>query len=570
MRSSIVSFIVGLVGLMGALGQEPSLSSGSWLAASGNGDRLHFISYASLPDEARVAPYRRVFRMEVTPVPIRYEVVNQILSEPFLSSDAETEGVFAELPCSGSCMIARPTHYLKLTRKGQDFEFFGNGLRISRNGRFVYDTGFPSLHPGPRIFDLDSGEVLRMPSLLTWSIRHAVSDTGAVLSTDVVSLPGVGEPSAYRKVLVTPYGGASRLLFEGEGVLGATLSPSGEYVVVARRLEAGGYALLQFDLGKGSQSTLWEGDQAPRKLETSADGSKVLLGFSDELLLWERGMGWRHLLSHSEGFGELLLSDDGNRVFVTTRSNRFLRLDVGSGELIELLGPLPARLNQISGGAYPGSLIRFESSNKLPEGHEYTLQTGSWTFPVIDSEFPNLDFQIPWEATELVGRGEIAELSVSGSPLVLRVRASFASRIQPWAFTFTPGIPVDGRQRNLLVAANTDFSKRIDLENPARPGELIHFWLTGLGPLERSLRTGEKGPANPVARPLTEIACYLRASDGFTVRGLEVPTLIYAPGLVGVYQIDAILPVDWTEGVSGVECRTDDPGRSFGEILIRR
>jgi uncharacterized protein (TIGR03437 family) len=564
------SFIVGLVGVLGAFGQELSLLSGSWLSATGNGERLHFISFASLPDEARVAPYRRIFRMAATPVPVRFEVGNRILSSPFLSSDGETEGVFAETPCSGSCMIARPSHYLKLTRKGQDFEFFGNGLRISRNGRFVYDAGFPSLHPGPRIFDLDSGDVLRMPSLLTWSIRHAVSDTGAVLSTDIVSIPGVGEPSAYRKVLVTPYGGASKLLFEGEGILGATLSPSGEYVFLARRLEAGGFALLQFDMGKGSQSTVWEGDQAPRSLETSADGSKLLLGLTDELLLWERGMGWRHLLSHSEGFGEVLMSDDGHSVFVTTRSNRFLRLDVGSSEVKELLAPLPARLDQISGGAYPGSLIRFESSNRLPEAHEYSLQAGNWKFPMIDSESPNLDFQIPWEALELVGRGEIAELSVSGSPMVLRVRASFASRIQPWAFTFTPRSPNDGPQRHLLVSANADFSKRIDLENPARPGELIHFWLTGLGPLERSLQTGEKGPVNPVARPLTEIACYLRASDGFTVRGLEVPTVIYAPGLVGVYQIDAILPVDWPEGVSVLECRTNEPGRSFGEIPIQR
>ena len=106
-----------------------------------------------------------------------------------------------------------------------------------------------------------------------------------------------------------------------------------------------------------------------------------------------------------------------------------------------------------------------------------------------------------------------------------------------------------------LTAAQGDFGSLVTIENPAPAGSIIHFWVTGLGPLNRPLATGEKGPSDPPAAPLAPLACYIAGPDNNPPpRGLRVPTVIYAPNLIGAYQIDVEIPADWPTGTSNVFC----------------
>ena len=54
--------------------------------------------------------------------------------------------------------------------------------------------------------------------------------------------------------------------------------------------------------------------------------------------------------------------------------------------------------------------------------------------------------------------------------------------------------------------------------------------------------------------PLAPLGCFLLTALGTPGRGLEIPFLAYAPGLVGVYQADIVIPADWPAGNALLIC----------------
>jgi uncharacterized protein (TIGR03437 family) len=161
-----------------------------------------------------------------------------------------------------------------------------------------------------------------------------------------------------------------------------------------------------------------------------------------------------------------------------------------------------------------------------------TLAAGGVAVPVVDVEPDGIWLQIPWE----FGNGADSRVSFlirsSGNPFEAVVPLNVISRIYPLVAT------TKERLRDIAVvkAIHQDFSALVTADRPARPGETIHVYLTGLGPLDRRVATGEPGPGDPPARPLVKPECSLSSTP------LEMPFLAYATGLVGVYQADFIMP----------------------------
>lgn len=78
----------------------------------------------------------------------------------------------------------------------------------------------------------------------------------------------------------------------------------------------------------------------------------------------------------------------------------------------------------------------------------------------------------------------------------------------------------------------------VSVSNPILPGDAIIIWATGLGPVSPPVPSGQPGPSAPLAvlaiTPLVKV-------------GGELATVEFAglaPGLVGVYQINATVPAD--------------------------
>ena len=104
-----------------------------------------------------------------------------------------------------------------------------------------------------------------------------------------------------------------------------------------------------------------------------------------------------------------------------------------------------------------------------------------------------------------------------------------------------------------MKASHQDFSGLADYTHPALPGETIAVWLTGLGPLDRPVATGAPGPANPPAHPLAHLECGMESPTGVW-RGVVLPFVGYAAGLVGAYQVNVTIPGDWPAGASYLDC----------------
>ncbi len=141
-----------------------------------------------------------------------------------------------------------------------------------------------------------------------------------------------------------------------------------------------------------------------------------------------------------------------------------------------------------------------------------------------------ISFQVPYETQ--VGQGT-AQVEVLNNGTTLFT-------IQTDSYTEDPGIFVYGG--GYAVAELPDYSV-IGPNNPAYPGDTITLYTTGLGPLTLNLTDGYGSPTSP---PFAETV------DPFQVElEGESCTVTYsglAPGFVGLYQVNFIVPSDAPAG----------------------
>ncbi len=524
------------------------------IASNSDGSIFRFAGRLALKDEPLTLNTWRIYQHGASPSVITVQSGNLFPAEALISADGLSQGTYLYRECRGSCMLATPAHIVDIVRAGSQTKLTGNEFRLSRNGRFLYDSGFPVFDAIPTMHDLDTGETRSYPPYLTRHRRHSISDDGALLSTEESAFVGLGDVKTFHKVLLTPFGKPSQLIYEGTNIPLALINAAGDTVILLQQVEPKHFRLLEVRVDTRAQSTLWEGEIEPANLNVSSDGNRVLMQWPNQLLIWDRTSGWRSLFTHDEGIRESLLTDNGNAVFAVTAAGRYFRIDADSSDVMQLYAPMPVNIRQDSYGAYPGSIIRL-GLNYIPPAAKYRI--GSYDLPPITTGKDFVDLQIPWEATDLLDKQHILEISDDSSPFALRFSPVLNQRPSPWMFYFYD----PATARNYVLAVDAKFQSRITPTNPAHPSDLIHFYLTGLGPLDRFVPTGAPGPSDPPARPLSPLACYLSIENqvGSAV-GLKLPAVIYAPSLVGVYQVDAIIPDSWPPGTANLSC----VGEQFG------
>ncbi|MCC6265381.1 MAG: hypothetical protein IT169_17545 [Bryobacterales bacterium] len=101
----------------------------------------------------------------------------------------------------------------------------------------------------------------------------------------------------------------------------------------------------------------------------------------------------------------------------------------------------------------------------------------------------------------------------------------------PGLFAIADGIPVVTRPGGSLVTA----------ESPARPGQIVTLWATGLGPVLPPLKPGELPRG---AAPLDQKIPFEVRVNGVPIPSGHVLYAGVAPGFAGLYQINLLLPED--------------------------
>jgi hypothetical protein len=166
--------------------------------------------------------------------------------------------------------------------------------------------------------------------------------------------------------------------------------------------------------------------------------------------------------------------------------------------------------------------------------------------------------QVPWEFRAPSGE-VLIEVETPRAPFEYASRfptESMRERIRPFAMRsarfllldppqhfppiqnpspYTLSIPVD---LAALLALHEDEVTFVDADHPARNGEVIHAYMTGLGTVDQEVRDGELPPGDPPARIVQPISC----------DGTETLEAKLAPGLIGVYRVSLRLQTSSPQG----------------------
>jgi len=143
------------------------------------------------------------------------------------------------------------------------------------------------------------------------------------------------------------------------------------------------------------------------------------------------------------------------------------------------------------------------------------------------------NLQVPWELT---GQKEASVSVTTGGGISAPVRVSLAEAA-PGLFSLAQsgqgqGVVLDSRYR------------LVDASNPARPGDTIQIFATGLGPVSNRPASGAPSPATPPAASLSTPTVH--------IGGVQTQVLFsgLTPGYVGLYQVNAQVPANAAAGNS--------------------
>jgi uncharacterized protein (TIGR03437 family) len=243
-------------------------------------------------------------------------------------------------------------------------------------------------------------------------------------------------------------------------------------------------------------------------------------------------------------------------------SGRFLRFDLDSRGNVsrtrELLAPSPyvccgdLRLS-------PGDVSRLNIVAPGVSDWTNRIRIGNTPLPVLASDASSVTVQTPWE-TPITGMTELTLDFPSDGPFSTTQRA-FVTVALP---RFAPAEPNSGSLFPGVKLVKADFSDYV--KTPPRPGEIVHVYMTGLGPVRGSVATGQPAPINDI-RPITgTIRCQ------FLPNPASAETLFagLAPGTLGYYLLTLRMPAEMGSGpLTGMNCQFATEGFSSNMSYIQ-
>jgi uncharacterized protein (TIGR03437 family) len=447
-------------------------------------------------------------------------------------------------------------------------------LAISPNGRFLATPGYLSSFytTPPAAQDLTTGQVwnpVELSGLSFFSGPFQVANDGTLIGLKTDSNGLLVQPPV---LLRWRPGVANKDILTAAQIRGFSVSADGSSAAVLTQPSADTIQIDLVDLETGNTQPILPQSPLPRdpwraSMSVSADGSRVIFCFIDALnpdfltvaptpqvFFWDSSAGAPVSLSGlPEGAAGAVISGNGVVAWVATKTNRLLRFDLNQGTMQEILSAFPTLLQMVVSSPVPGSVVHFLGATPVAGDH---FRSNGLEFPIVPSDGANETLiQVPWElASQVPAQGYTAfplVLTKDGYPFEQPLAFSATGSVMP-LLEETPS--ANGASWNMKSAA-ADFSHLIDADHPAMPGETIVVWLTGLGPLDQPVATGAPGPSNPPAHPLAHVECGLGSLNGGpTWQGLVLPFIGYAPGLVGVYQLNVTIPSDWPAGMSLLDC----------------
>ncbi|MCC6342585.1 MAG: hypothetical protein IT166_10315 [Bryobacterales bacterium] len=234
----------------------------------------------------------------------------------------------------------------------------------------------------------------------------------------------------------------------------------------------------------------------------------------------------------------------------------------GSGVFLNPAGVVNAASSApFTAGVSPGLFLSLYGSNLAPSTSvDGTFPTSLGGVQVMINNRPAPLYVVsPSLITAVVPFGtseSVAAIEVTSNGQKSNTVTVFTTNTSPGVFTKPPG--------GIGYAAalhTTDFSEVTPL-NPAKPGETLAVFLTGLGSVSPAVADGTPGPANPTSSAVSSLAAYL---DGKTA---NVSFAGLAPTLVGLYQMNIQVPAGVRSGDRYLDIAGPDSYNSEAVIPI--
>jgi uncharacterized protein (TIGR03437 family) len=170
--------------------------------------------------------------------------------------------------------------------------------------------------------------------------------------------------------------------------------------------------------------------------------------------------------------------------------------------------------------------------------------------PVYSVAPTQISVVVPY-STEL----SIARIEVENNGETSNAVTVFMNRTAPGVFTIPPGGIGDA------AGLHADFSL-VEPSSPARPGEIVALYVTGLGEVLPPVPAGHAAPASPLSIIVNPLSVFI---DG---RPARIAFAGLAPTLAGLYQINAEIPAGTGTGDALVEVLGPDSYAASATIPV--
>jgi uncharacterized protein (TIGR03437 family) len=474
-----------------------------------DGSVLYFVSNFELRGSAGATMSPKMFKADktgfslVVKIPYAPKSFYAIL-EPRVSGDGSVVGYVATQGCGNSCNLYYPDQGYQTTLQypgGAPPITLPYYCQISRNAMYALCvTAAPALQEVV-VVNLSNMQ-MSAPQMTACHGKNLITADGRALAWDkkqIVLFSSMGQQTIATDAFGCP-----------------VISDDGSMIVYPSH-----QGMVAYTVSNGTTRSLTPvcsvcNLQSPNAITN--DGRQVLAG---NALFPTDGSG-SIAVNTSYGASEIL-SGDG-----TTLYEDLTKIDVASGKVTILSTPTPQIFPQgiwVAGSYYLVSGVNLTSTSASAASFPgptnlagVQILVNGTAVPLLYVSPGSVAFQLPFETPH---QSTLEVLADTGSPFVQGVIDLVLGTFRPY---------------QLGSAINENFTSLITQSNPANPGDVVNFYVTGMGAVTTAVTDAVPAPASPL--PLL--------ASPITVSYKTTPLKIYyaglAPGLIGIYQVTVETP----------------------------
>lgn len=452
---------------------------------------------------------------------------------------------------SGKC---QPVDREGIVRGKQNLDLGRGSVQLSRNGRWALLTTPCCERQTSTLIDLSTAERTSVPNPASEARFSSIASDGTILveQRDKDNYPTYG---LWKQGTLTP--------ITTTQVAPVAISDDAHVALLSwPQIQPGGVFTESMgvkDLDTGRKTMFFEQrdhTEWAAFMGMSSKGSRILYRRMPEYArdgsayIYDVAAGTSQPIALAAGelVSDGTLSAAGDFAVVATTNGRLVKVNFADNAIATLIPATPYVQNLH--GLVPGSLFHLRGAlSGLVESWSGKVALDGHAVPVINALRGDVAIQVPW--THATGVFPF-RLDLPGDTPFIQNQAVSVLAAAPQLEHTGPGETAI-LDRKIIKG---DWSGFVD--KPPGPGDIVHLYMTGLGPVNGAPPTGAPAPAGTLFPITGKIACGFNGSGKLDVwENWAAETLFagLAPGMTGIYQVSLRLPPDEPSEIGWITCQ---------------